>query len=223
MEGEIWTAPELLMRHAAIAIRLVSVRSFSNARSYLLSGMLQCGACEERLIARPTGKKVRRYICARRPAFRSCGKLARMAEPVEEFVFEAVCIALDQVSLRQHLGSSEPETSGLVDSIREDEQSLIDLAEDYANKLFTRGKYLTARDVVASRLQGNRSLLSKKTGKVMLEGIDAGQTLREVWPTTTLDWKRALLASIIDYIVIEPALKGRNTFDPRLVRIVWRY
>ena len=200
-------------------------KSFSNARSYLLSGMLRCGVCGEPLIARPQIDGQRRYVCAKQPGRASCGKLARLAQPVEEFLFEATCVALDGVNLLGHSAEEQSgaESAATVEAIREDERSLIELAEDYANKLFTRGEFFAARDVIEARLSAHRNSLGTRTGQAMLADLSGSEALRKRWPTESLDWKRAVLAAIIDHVVIASAVKGKNKFDPTLVKIVWRY
>lgn len=200
-------------------------KSFTNARSYLLSGFLRCGHCGERLIARPDAKNgQRRYVCAKRPGSLACGKLARMAAPIEDLVFEGACVALDGVSLAAytHESGADP-TEGLGDAIREDERALVELAEDYANKRFTRAEFFAARDVIEARLRENRSRLGKRTGKTALAGLDGGAALRNRWPNESIEWKRNVLAAIIDHIVILPAVKGDNRFNPNLVHVVWRF
>ncbi|MEP7217187.1 MAG: hypothetical protein ABI782_13130, partial [Anaerolineaceae bacterium] len=84
------------------------------------------------LIARPQINGQRRYVCAKSPGRASCGKLARLAQPIEEFVFEAACVALDGVNLRGHSTEEHPgsESAATVEAIREDEHLLIELAED---------------------------------------------------------------------------------------------
>jgi hypothetical protein len=46
--------------------------------------------------------------------------------------------------------------------------------------------------------------------------------LRKLWAERPLDWKRAVISAVIDHVVLDPAVKGRNAFDPSLVRLVWR-
>lgn len=215
--------PETTARLRAVLLNPNRRRSFTNARSYLLSGFLRCGHCGEPLIARPDAKNgLRRYVCAKRPGSAACGKLARMAQPVEETVVEAVCVRLDGVSLAEYMQDPESEPDGVHDAIRADEQELIDLARDFAERRFTRAEYFTMRDVIEARLKANRGALSKRAGKAMLAHVAGGDRLRERWSNESLEWRRAVLAAVIDTVVILPAVKGNNRFDPRLVDIRWR-
>lgn len=197
-------------------------RSFTNTRSYLLSGFLRCGHCHEPLVARPRLDHVRRYVCASRPGSAACGKLARMAEPIEETVFEAICVRLDGATLPE----LEPDHDGagaLAMEIRSDEAALEELSRDYyADKAISRPEFFAARDTVQARLTAKRAALRKRTGRHALTGIDGAEALRRRWPGESLDWQRAVIGALVDHVVIEPARKGDNRFNPALVRVVWR-
>ena len=46
--------------------------------------------------------------------------------------------------------------------------------------------------------------------------------LRAAWDALVVDERRALLAEVVDRVELGPAVKGRNTFDPSRVRVIWR-
>lgn len=202
-------------------------KNHGNARSYLLSGgLLRCGRCDAALIARPRSDKVRRYVCARQPGMPNCGKLARLAEPVEDVVTEAVFLALEDADLSQYMRRQEQEDeSGLLASIRDDEEALETLSRDYyADKRISRAEFFAARDAITARLEANRQRLGRRNGHASLtEAVIAGAELRRQWPERPLQWKRAVIGALIDHVVLESARKGLNTFDPALVRPIWRF
>jgi len=197
-----------------------------NSRSYLLSGFLRCGRCGERMVARPTAHKVRRYICAKAPESPNCGGIARIAEPIEEMVREAVLIALDGVDLKEYMDKPNGKhQEALLAAIRADEEALEELSRDYyAERTITRSEFFAARDALQGRLEANRAGLAKSNGHDLLAKIaGAGEELRRHWETRGLDWQRAVISAVVDHVVVEPAVKGRNRFDPSLVQIVWRF
>ncbi len=201
-------------------------KSTTNSRSYLLSGFLRCGRCGSVLMARPRQDKVRRYVCGRQPGLPNCGKLARLAEPVEAVVVEAVFAALEGADLTAYLRREMKSDEGaLVDAIREDEDALEQLSRDYyADKAISRGEFFAARDAVQARLERNRAHLGSHQGYAIMEGVlSAGAEIRKQWPGRSLEWKRALIAAVIDHVVLLPAVKGKNKFDPTLVQLVWRF
>jgi hypothetical protein len=193
------------------------------ARRYLLTGMLFCGICGQPLSARPRLDGVRRYICARQPENQNCGKLARVAEPVEALVKEAVIIALDGVDLRAYM-AQPAEDEGLPGRIKDDEAMLELLAQDFAQRRITRVEWFASRDPIAARLDANRSRLAKENGaSAIAKWLGAGEEVRRQWDERGIDWQRAVIRSAIDCIRVMPAVKGRNTFEPSLVEITWRW
>jgi DNA invertase Pin-like site-specific DNA recombinase len=194
-----------------------------NARSYLLSGFLRCGSCGEPLVARPRVDHARRYVCATGPGLGNCGKLARMAGPVEDVVRDRLFAALDGPDLRAALADAHPEhdDGGLLVAIAEDEAQLRELAVDYANRTFTKAEYFTMKDTISGRIQAARKQLRQRTRAGVL--ADATDVLRGRWEGGTLEWRRTLIASLIEHIVIMAAVKGDNRFNPALVRVIWRY
>src|SRR5215210_6821258 len=74
-------------------------RTNKSARRYLLAGLLKCGLCGERLVARPRAGGLRRYACAKGPGFSGCGGTYINADPVEAFVIEAILYRLDSPEL----------------------------------------------------------------------------------------------------------------------------
>ena len=204
-----------------------SRRTNVNARSYLLSGgLLRCGRCGSPMLARPRGDKVRRYVCARQPGMPNCGKMARLAEPVEDVVKTYVIAALDGADLTQYMyRQSESDEGALIEAIRRDEETLQQLSRDhYADGAISRTEFFAARDALQERLTRNRMRLGNHQQFAVIASVaSAGEAIQEQWERRPLEWRRALVAAVIDHVVLQPAVKGRNTFDPELVQPVWRF
>ena len=180
-------------------------------RRYVLSGFAFCGRCGQRLSTKATGDGVRRYVCARQPGTQNCGRLARLAEPVEEVVRESVFVALDGVDLSEYVHQSDDgHTDELFNAIRIDEESLQQLSRDhYAEKRIGRDEYFAARDAITGRLEANRRQIARSNGHGLLNTVvGAGETVREQWDERGLDWQRAILGAVIDQVTIDPAVKG---------------
>lgn len=196
------------------------------ARRYLLAGMLRCGLCDQTLSSRPRSDGTRRYVCGKQPGNSNCGKVARVSEPVEELVKESLFAALDGVDLRQYVEQADGEHGDeLVIAIRAGEESLQQLSKDhYAEKRISRSEYFAARDSIAGRLEEHRRQMAKANGHGLLNSVvGAGEAVREQWDERGLDWQRAVLGAVIDYVTIESAVRGKIDFDPELVKIVWRF
>jgi DNA invertase Pin-like site-specific DNA recombinase len=223
------TWPAILTREESIKVATILSdplrrKSATNARSYLLSGFLRCGRCGSVLVARPREDHARRYVCGRGPGLPNCGKLARLADPVEQVVVEAAVTALEGASLEPYLrGRMNGDEAAVIDSIREDEATVEQLTRDYyVDKVITRQEFFSARAAVQARLETNRARLASHRSHAIMTAVGAGAEVRKQWPTRSLEWKRAILAAVLDHVVLLPAIKGLNKFDPELVEIVWR-
>jgi site-specific DNA recombinase len=222
--------PAILSAEDTARLRLLLLdparrKQTSNARTSLLSGFLRCGRCGGNLVSRPRGDKVRRYVCALQPGQPNCGKLARLAEPIEEVVTEALFIALEDADLSGFLkGRERRDMRALEEATRADEAALDQLIKDHqVDHIISRAEWLAARVPIEERLARTRRRAAEDRGGSVLGVLMAGAKLREQWAVRPLDWKRAVLGIVIDYIVIEPAVPGLNKFDPNLVRPVWRF
>lgn len=196
-------------------------------RRYLLTGFGFCGLCGAKLVARPRGDKRRCYVCASGPNFRGCGKIRVLSEPVEEFIAEALFVALDTPKLIEAIRAQtdDSELSGLLEALRSDEDALEQLARDhYADRLISRGEYLAARSALDQRIEATKSQLRRQESTTALADIPSGgDAVRAAWAESDLTWRRALVGTVIERVVLHPAVKGRNYFDPNRVELIWRF
>ena len=199
----------------------------SSARRYLLSGgLVRCGRCGSHLVARPRADRVRRYVCARQPGSANCGRLARLADPLEDVVKQAVIVALDGADLTAYLDDQDDDAeTGLLASIRADEERLEQLSRDhYVDEAISRVEYFAARTPIEARLAQSRADLTRDSTRTLLHRVaGAGAEIAKQWPDQTFDWRRAILAAVLDHVVLLPAVRGRNAFDVDCVQLVWRF
>lgn len=226
------TWPAILTKDETVRLRAVLQNpsrrtNGGNARRYLLSGgLLKCGRCGAAMVARPRSDRVRRYVCARQPGMPNCGRMARLAEPVEGVVSEAVFAALDGADLASYMRREEKSADvAIIESIAADEEALELLSRDYyVEHVISRGEFFTARKAIRDRLERNRGRLAHHRGQAVAASVmGAGAEVARQWPDRPLEWKRAVISALIDHVVILPAKKGRNIFDVDLVQPMWRF
>ncbi len=199
-------------------------RKNEGARRYLLAGMLVCGRCGEPLISRPRGDKRRRYVCAKQPGNASCGKMAMLSDELEDLVTEMALHRLDGPALGRALtskvGESEDTHQRTVDDAN---RQLEELAGLYAAQSITVSEWMAARGPIEERLRQGKQGLARTNGTTAVEAfLGQGPQLRERWGELSLSRKRAVLGALFEHITINPALKGRNFFDPDRVAPTWR-
>ena len=116
-------------------------RTNRSARRYLLPRLLRCGLCDVRLYSRPRADGSRRYVCASGPNFGGCGTVTVVADPLEDFVIEAVLHRLDSPELAATLaGRAEDEDAAGAwqAEIEQTESQLRELSRLWGEKVITQ-------------------------------------------------------------------------------------
>lgn len=191
----------------------------------LLTGYIRCSNCGGRMFSSRREDRARRYICRKTPGTGACGKMSILADPLEAVVAEMLVVAVDEASLRTRLTAKDERDDGLFAAIRTDEEALESLARDYyVERLLSRDEFLAARTALSARLETNRERLAKGTnGKLVGRFAGRPGLLRDAWDGATLEWRRSLLAALVEHFEIRPGKPGRLPFDAERVYPVWKY
>ena len=196
------------------------------ARRYLLTGFLCCGRCGAMLVARPKDDKQRAHVCAAGADFSGCGKISTLAEPIEDLVAEAIFQRLDTPALTDalHDDGNDGEQARLLAGIRADEDALTRLAADhYVERIISRPEFISARAALESRIEDTRRALAARSRHATLVSVPSGaDAARRAWAERDLEWRRALVGALIEKVIVNPAVRGRNTFDSSRFDITWR-
>src|SRR4051794_30024303 len=192
-------------------------RTNKAARRYLLGGLLVCSHCGERLVARPRSGGQRRYACARGPGFSGCGKTYITAEDVELFVTEAVLHRLDSAALQRTLERKQrkqPDAQRWLSEMEQAQAQLVELAAAYGNRELSMGELRAARKPIEQRLTNARKQLTKVSRSSVIDRyIGNGAGLRAEWDSLDLSQQHAIVAAVIDSVLVGPARRGYNRFD----------
>ena len=202
-----------------------SRRTNRSARNYLLTRLLRCGLCGQTLVSRPTADHKRCYVCAKGPGFGGCGRMSVRAQPLEEFVVEAVLYRLDSPDLADALAGTPaaPDVERVRIEVEEARAQLAQLAQDYGELLITRGEFLAARTPVETRLQNAQKRLAKLShSSAISDYVGNADLLRERWAGLPLTGQHAIVAAVLDHLVVQPARRGYNRFAPERFTPVWR-
>lgn len=202
-------------------------RTNRSARRYLLASLLRCHHCGNRLYSRPRDDGARRYVCASGPGFEGCGKVTIMAEPLEQFVVEAVLHRLDSPELAHALNggvSADPAGHEWQAEVERAQEQLDELAELWAEREITRREWVTARAPIEKRLDAaKRRLAAINRTTELSPHLGNAQELREQWQTMTLSRQKQIVAALLEHVVVGPGRRGYNRFDPARLTAVWRY
>jgi site-specific DNA recombinase len=201
-------------------------RTTRTARRYLLAGMLRCHRCGTIMVARPREDGSRRYVCPGPPHPRGCGGTYVLADPVEQWLVEAVLYRLDSPYLADAVAgraTGDETAEAAQQQIKQARARLNDLAEMFGAGEITRAEYVTARKRAEEQVKGAEKTLGALTQTSVLDGhLGNGAALREQWASLNLDRQRAIVRTLLDYATVGPAVRGRNTFDPGRITPEWR-
>lgn len=200
------------------------------ARTYLLSGMLRCGRCGNRLYSQARhvnpNHRVRRYVCLSGPDHGGCGRLTVVAEPVEALLTGAVLARLDSPHLAKALaGKSSPDAdvAALAAAVEADQVRLDELAGLYAEGSVSAREWITARDPITARIaQARREIAEATDTSAVYELAGTGGALRGQWDGLELARQQAIIKSVLDHAVIAPGSPGARSLDINRVQPQWR-
>lgn len=216
----VWPAIITEDQHRALRRLLTNPdrRTNHQPRKYLLSGgLLRCGECGAALVSRPRVDKTRAYLCAKGPGFKGCGAVHTLAEPLEELVAKWVFLRLDSDELAEAVDAAETgsvDVEGILDAIAADKQKLLDLAAMWDADELSPAEWRAAREPIQARLKANEERAADVAGTADVRPyVGESDRLRKKWPTMNLDQKRAVIKSVLSYVTVNRAVKGRNTFD----------
>ena len=222
-----WPAIITPAETAQIRARLADPERRTNkaGRRYLLGGLLACSHCGERLIARPRAGGVRRYACATGPGLSGCGKTYINADQVEAFIVEAVLERVDAPEVAATLAGrpADPDLRRFDDQLAADQAQLEELATAYGNRLLSLAEMLAAKRPIAERMTTTRRQRDRVKRKSTLDPfVGNGTELRAQWGALDLSQQHAIVAAVLDHVVVGPGRRGYNRFDESRLTPFWR-
>jgi site-specific DNA recombinase len=194
---------------------------------HLLTGLAVCRRCGRRLATdyqqRAGGRRARIYACRRQVAYGGCGRLSRLAEPIEELVCEALFQAVEGPEFDRQMQAAASDTNDPTAELYRQlvaDRARLDGLEDYlADGLLTADAHKRQRGRIEERMDAARSKLAATQSSRAVAQVP--RNLREVWPSLSLDRRRAILGAIIERIEIHPQGTG-HSFDPDAIKVTWR-
>jgi len=195
-------------------------------RSYLLTGLLRCGKCDNRLFS-SRRENSRRYVCMGGPDHGGCcGRLTVVAGPLEQLVADAVLYRLDTPELAAALSGQvarDTQTAALSDALGNDRAQLDELAQLYGDRKISSREWMTARGPIETRVKDVERRLARATGNGALAAmIGNGESLRAQWADLPLGRQAAIVKTLLDRAIIGPGKPSARSLDPSRVDLVWR-
>lgn len=192
---------------------------------YLLSGLLRCGKCSNRLFSSPRVNR-RRYVCLAGPDHGGCGRLTVTAEPLEDLITAAVLFRLDSPELGDAMTgrhSTDAQTAALAAQHDAAKARMDELATAFGEGVVSMSEWVTAKRPIEQRLEQTTRQLARLTRTTALAGlVGNGEQLRSSWATLNLTRQHAIVKAVLDHAVIAPGRPGIQTVELERVAPVWR-
>jgi site-specific DNA recombinase len=196
-------------------------------RRYLLSGgRVVCGreGCGKELRPHQVHGK-RNYYCLGGADEKGCGRLIVLAEPVEEMAEKAVLGALSDPAVVAALSDAPTngngDERGLLADLSAAEKRLADLGVDYGRGDLPRVAFLAAAAELESTIGDLTRRLERAAERSAEILIRPGVDYTAEWQVRDLTWRAALVAKVLEPIVVLPATGG-GKFRQERVRITPR-
>ncbi len=196
--------------------------SRGRVRYLLTGGIAGCGLCGRGLVARPRADKRRCYRCAKDKG--GCGKIVTLADPLEALVVEELADVLETPAFAKALRAAAAPKREEQPDIEHIEAQLVQLAQDEAEERISRREWLAKRDVLQRRLDDAQEAMGRANRTTALRDY-VGQrgALLRAWPKLGIDRRRAIIAAAVDRVVVSPAIRGQNWFNPDRIAVQWRF
>lgn len=182
----------------------------------------KCGTCGGPV------ESTRTYTCTRDSNPKACGKVRRLAEPVEELVSQLVILRVDgpelQSAIRAEQARRGTKASGPKLHDRAALEAKLDqLMRDEVSGRITRREWHVGRDAVTAQIKLLANSVGSGHGSAALAPYaKAKAVLAKRWPSLSMDERRAVIEAVIDEVVVKPARPGLNKFDPSRIDPHWR-
>jgi DNA invertase Pin-like site-specific DNA recombinase len=200
-------------------------RTNKGVRRYLLAGILTCGRCGEKLIARPRAGGERRYVCARGPGLSGCGKTYIRADEVEAFVAAAVIRRMRGSDLAAAVDGrpADPDLQRWYEQLEADQAQLRELAELWGKRELTMNEWRAAKAPIEKRMTAARKQLSKASRSSALDQYAGkAEQLERDWSSLDLSQQHAIVSAVVDHVEVGPGRRGYNRFDESRLTAFWR-
>ncbi|MGH9090585.1 MAG: recombinase family protein [Acidimicrobiales bacterium] len=185
---------------------------------YLLSGLLRCGRCGNKLYASASHKTEtgRRYACKVAFDGPNCGGITVAGALLDKLVTRLVLARLSDRHVAHQIEPWPGEADLAATTNRMSELMAAfgngDLSSEAVFPVVTKleGEVNQLRSERAAWLRDQMALANQPT--------DAAES----WPNLDLDGRRAIVGQVVRAVVVKPAPVKGGRFDPGRVEIVWR-
>ncbi|WP_375404890.1 recombinase family protein [uncultured Amnibacterium sp.] len=193
----------------------------------LLSSIATCGLCGAGLMSgcnrgAALAQKRRRYLCKKEAGRPDRGGLSIVAEPLEDLISEAIILRLAHTRMpKAQGGTGQSELSAALERVAETRARLEDLSSDYVRGLLTRSEFSSARMAAQGEIVKSEAVIARQSRSTVFSGIPIGSEsgMRAAWDRWNIPQRRAILAAIVDTLIVLPRRDSGPIFRPDRVEL----
>jgi site-specific DNA recombinase len=201
----------------------------------LLTGYIYCGNpdCGKKLIATRDERGKRVYACKRDSHRGGCGKIKRLADPIDQLVTELVIATLEDSDFSIPIASDDDDFASLYAEKQALEDRQAQLAIDhYRLQVIDRVPFLAANEALQSDIAAIQRKLDRATTYRHVKELPVGEIAQAEWDAHADDiaWRKELVGMLIERIIVKPTQSRHvpynpdfgHRFDPDSVEVVPR-
>ena len=213
-----WTPIVTVEEHERAVALLQRHATPGRPTKHLLAGVVRCASCGWVMVTSAPKNAARRYVCTKRPEG-GCGAMSINAEPLEEWIAEAIVFRLDSARFRRAAGKPTKKTKGVDVSLADIERQLDELATDHGNGEITKREWYAARAPLQRRREAALRSIAMETEHAALRPF-TGADPSAVWEELSTDARRDVVRALIDRIDVRPVVTRGNV--PERVDVLWK-
>jgi site-specific DNA recombinase len=177
--------------------------------SALLTGFVYCGQpdCGKKLVATRDNRGKRVYQCKRDSHREGCGRIKRLAEPIDQLVTQLVIATLEDSDFAIPVASGNDDFAAVYAEKQALEARQAQLAIDhYRLGVIDRVPYLAANEALAADITALGRKLDRASSYRHVTELPVGEVAQAEWDAHADDlaWRRELLGLLIERIIVKP-------------------
>lgn len=194
-----WNKLQLLLAKPA--------RSRNPVTSALLTGWVICGHCGKPLVTSRDNRGKRVYDCKRDSHRAGCGRIRRLAEPIDTMVSELVIATLEDADFAIPVASENDDFAALIAEKQGLEARQAQLAIDhYRLRVIDRIPYLAANEALSADIAAIGRKLDRASSYRHVKELPVGEVAKGEWDAHAEDlaWRRELISLFIERVIVKP-------------------
>ena len=206
----------------AILAKPARSKNLIGAQSALLTGYIYCGnpECGKKLVATRDQRGKRVYACKRDSHRAGCGKIKRLADPIDQLITELVIATLEDSDFTIPIASNDEDFTALNQEKKQLEESLAQLAIDhYRLRVIDRVSFLAANEALQSDLAALQRKLDRASTNRHVRELPVGEVAQSEWDAHADDiaWRREVISVVLQgrKIIVKPSQTRHVRFNPQ--------